>query len=791
MKGKLKATGKLFFVFVFAIFPGIIFAQSVDLTLQVKDSLGGLIQDASVEVKGVVFRDAQTDGQGICLLKALPSGKYQITVKAKGFTQKTVEIELSEESKILEITLTPAPTVAYVSVTSTYLAGKSESLRVIPGSIQTIDKDTLENSRFFTLSEALRRIAGIYTREEEGFGLRPNISIRGTLPTRSAKVLILEDGIPLTYAPYGDNASYYHPPIERFESVEVLKGSGQIAYGPVTVAGVVNYITPNPPQGSNLSIKALSGNRDIFDGSISFGKGFGKAGFVLSFTRKQGQGSRDNVQIGLSDFSSKITQQLDNRNYLTFKFSHLKEDSRVTYSGLTESEYASNPRQNPFRNDSFNAFRTGFSAQHTSVVTAQSSLVTTFYINYFSRDWWRQSSNSNERPNRLGNDPDCRGMQDLYTTCGNQGRLRDYLTWGIEPRFNVNFKIGNSSGDLNLGARIHSEKQDRLQKNGDLPLSRDGVIVENNLRKNLAFAGFIQNRFILKNLAITPGVRIEHIKYKRTNRLNGATGKTALTEVIPGLGITYNLFGKTTVFAGVHRGFAPPRTEDIISNNGGVVDLKSEKSWNYELGIRTRPFDGLRLESTFFWMDYSNQIVPASLAGGVGAAFTNGGKTLHQGVEILARIDSADLVKSRINFYVQTAYTNLQKAEFRGLRYSSVDPDILITGNRLPYTPKTLLDLILGVSYKNFDGFLENNYISRQFSDDLNTIAPTSNGQRGLIGAQNYWNVTVNYRIEKWKTVFFMTMKNLFNKTFIVDRSRGILPSNPRLLQVGFRWNLS
>ncbi|GIU82936.1 MAG: TonB-dependent receptor [Pyrinomonadaceae bacterium] len=781
---------RLLFILGFFLFSNVVFAQSANLALQIRDLLGGLIQGASVEVKGVVSRTAQTDDKGSCLLKALPMGKYQVAVTAKGFASKIVEVELDGESKTIEIVLVPAPAVAYVSVTSNYLAGKPESLEVIPGSFQTIDKDSLENARFFTPSEALRRIAGVYTREEEGFGLRPNISIRGTLPTRSTKVLLLEDGIPLTYAPYGDNASYYHPPIERFESVEVVKGSGQIGYGPVTVAGVVNYITPNPPQDTALSIKAFGGNRDVFDGNISFGKGFGKTGLILNFTRKQGQGARDNVRIGLSDFSSKLVQQLNNRNYLTFKFSHLKEDSRVTYSGLTEAEYASNPRQNPFRNDSFSLFRTGFSVQHTSIVTAQSSLVTTFYINYFSRDWWRQSSNSNERPNRLGNDPDCRGMQDLYTTCGNQGRLRDYLTWGIEPRYNANFKIGDVNNDLSFGIRIHWEKQDRLQKNGDLPLSRDGVIVENNLRKNLAFAGFVQNRFIWKGLAVTPGVRVEHIKYKRTNRLNNTTGETELTEVIPGLGLAYNLFSNTTIFAGVHRGFAPPRTEDIISNNGGVVDLESEKSWNYELGIRTRPFDGLRVESTFFRMDYSNQIVPASLAGGVGATFTNGGKTLHQGIEIFARLDSADILKSKVNFYVQTAYTNLQKAEFRGVRYSSVNTSVLVTGNRLPYTPKTLLDLILGVTYKNFDGFLENNYISRQFSDDLNTITPTPNGQRGLIGAQNYWNVTVNYRIEKWKTVLFMTTKNLFDKTFIVDRSRGILPSSPRLVQLGFKWSL-
>ncbi len=91
----------------------------------------------------------------------------------------------------------------------------------------------------FNFSEALRKVSGVNVRDEEGFGLRPNIGIRGTNPTRSTKILLLEDGVPLAYAPYGDNASYYHPPVERFESIEILKGAGQIEYGPVTVAGAL------------------------------------------------------------------------------------------------------------------------------------------------------------------------------------------------------------------------------------------------------------------------------------------------------------------------------------------------------------------------------------------------------------------------------------------------------------------------------------------------------------------------------------------------------------------------
>lgn len=749
----------------------------------VKDEFSNPITGATVISTKDSNISCVTDRSGKCLLKTTSNTKTQALVKAKGYVEK--KIDLNAGSETVEVILDPL--IAHVSVTSVYLSGGEESLRGIPGSFQMVDKESLEKARNFTSSEALRRVTGIHAREEEGFGLRPNISIRGTLPTRSTKVLLLEDGVPLTYAPYGDNASYYHPPIERFEAIEVLKGSGQIAYGPMTVAGVINYLTPNPPTKRETTLKFTGGNRDIFDGNLSYGQSFGKFGLILNLTRKQGQGARDNVRIGLSDFSSKFSLQLNTKNYLTFKFSHLKEDSRVTYSGLTEAEYAANPRQNPFRNDSFNAFRTGFSVQHTGVIGNHLSSITTAYVHYFSRDWWRQSSNSNERPNRLGSDPDCRGMQDLYTTCGNQGRLRDYLTWGIEPRFNANFNLGKTKNEVNFGFRVHAEQQDRLQKNGDFPWSRDGAIVENNLRRNFAISGFVQHRLILGRVAFIPGVRIEKIRYYRLNRLNSARGKTEITEVIPGLGITANVFKGTTIFVGAHRGFAPPRTEDIISNNGGVVDLESEKSWNYEIGVRTRLYKALRTELTLFQMDYENQIVPASLAGGVGATFTNAGKTLHQGAEFFLRFDSAELIKTRFNIYFQVTHTELSTAEFRGKRYSAINPSVLITGNRLPYAPKRLSDVMLGVSYLNLDAFVETNYISRQFGDDLNRVDPTPNGQQGIIPAQTYVNATLNYRVEKWKTVFYITTKNLLDRTFIVDRSRGILPSMPRLVQIGFK----
>jgi Fe(3+) dicitrate transport protein len=351
--------------------------------------------------------------------------------------------------------------------------------------------------------------------------------------------------------------------------------------------------------------------------------------------------------------------------------------------------------------------------------------------------------------------------------------------------------------ETDFGVRAHYETQQRLQKNGDLPTSRDGVVVEDNERRNQAYSGFVQNRFLFEKFTITPGIRIEHVEFERTNRLanagRGVSGRTDLTQVIPGLGVSYQPAAQFTIFAGAHRGFAPPRTEDIINNTtGGSIDLDPELSWNYELGLRAAPHRGLRFEATLFRMDYENQIVPASLAGGVGSALTNGGSTLHQGAEFTGRIDSGTLFKNPHNFYLRVAYTYLPIAKFTGVRLSSISgfTNVSINGNRLPYAPENLLNANLGYSHPvGIDALIEGIYVGRQFGDDLNfRSSPRADGQLGPISGYAVWNATLNYNVERLRTTFFVTAKNLFDRTYIVDRSRGILPSSPRLMQAGLKF---
>ncbi len=766
---------------------------------QIQDQNGAVIAGSVIRLQQPASgfeRLAKTDDAGNFVFSDLLEGEYSLSVSLQGFSALTRQVQLaSGESSELTIELQPAAIAEEIAVKGNRLAQTPEVVERTPGSIAIIDEKTLEESRVFTFSEALRKVAGIQVRDEEGFGLRPNISIRGLNPTRSSKVLLLEDGIPLTYAPYGDNASYYHPPIDRFESIEVLKGSGQIAYGPITVGGVINYITPNPPAKPAGEITLIGGNRDYFNGHINYGGTWKGVGLLFDYTRKQGDGARDNINSKLNDFTVKSVIGLGSRQALTLKANYYGEDSNVAYSGLRLAEYLADQRQNPFRNDFFYGDRYGASATHSAVFTNHLALTTNLYGNIFRRDWWRQSSNSNQRPNDSA-DPKCGGMQNLNTTCGNEGRLRDYYVWGLEPKFRANYRMFGVNNDADFGFRLHFERQERQQQNGDTPTARVGVVVENNQRKNQAYSGFLQNRFIIGDVTITPGVRLERINYQRTNRLAnsglGVTGKTDLTQAVPGIGIAYSPKPSLTVFAGVHRGFAPPRTEDIINNTtGGSIELDPELSWNYEVGLRGLLYQGVRLEATYFRMDYENQIIAASLAGGVGATLTNAGETLHQGFEFMARVDTGTLTKSRHNVYVSSAYTYLPTAEFIGRRFSNVSgfATTPITGNRLPYAPKQLLNFTVGYSHPaSFNAFLETVYVGRQFGDDLNTVNPTADGQRGLIPSYTVVNATANYSVESWRSTFFLTVKNLADKTYIVDRVRGILPSSPRLAQAGVKF---
>jgi Fe(3+) dicitrate transport protein len=759
---------------------------------RVVDSSGAPVAGADLSLRresDSFLLTARSGDDGRFALDA-PPGEFELSGRAPGFSVARTTVSLPVDgSTEVEFRLQPGVFTEEVTVVGTRLAGSAETLDRLPGSVDVLDRRQLEASRVTNVNEALHKATGVNVRDEEGFALRPNIGIRGLNPTRSSKTLLLEDGLFVTYAPYGDNATYYHPPMERFEAIEIVKGASQIAYGPVTVGGVVNYLTPAPPSRPTASVGLAGGNRDYRSARALAGGTWGATAVLAEYMRKQGDGARDNLHSRVDDANLKAVFTLHPRHTLALRGNYYAEGSQITYSGLTLAEWEAGPRQNPFANDAFDAWRIGASARHTWVVGDESVLTTQLYSSRFSRDWWRQSSHSGQRPNDRS-DPACGGMANLSTTCGNEGRLRDYDHYGIEPRLRAAVRLFGLRSEAEVGLRAHFEVQERRQRNGDAPLARDGRLVEDNRRENQAFSAFVQDRLLLGDFTLSAGVRLEAIDYARTNRLAndgaGASGETSLTQWLPGVGLTWAPGAALNLFGGVHRGFAPPRTEDVISQTGGVVELDAEKSWNLEVGARALPLRGLRLDATVFRNDFENQIVPASLAGGLGATLTNGGETLHEGLEVGARLDSGTLTGSPHNLFLRGALTLLPVARFEGVRFSNVpgSSDVAVTGNRLPYAPETLLTLAAGYTHpRGVTAQVEVVHVGEQFADDLNSVAPSADGQRGLIPAHTVWNVALGWDLRRLS--FFVTAKNLLDELYLADRARGMIPGPPRLVQGG------
>jgi len=656
------------------------------------------------------------------------------------------------------------------------------------GSANVIDQKTLEESRVFTVNEALRQVPGINVRDEEGFGIRPNIGVRGLNPTRSTKVTLLEDGIPLVYAPYGDNASYYHPQIDRYSRIEVVKGANSLLFGPQTIGGVINYITPTPQLEFGGDVSVAVGNRDYLKGKAQL---FGK-GMLLNVIRKQGSGSRDNMEHALDDVNFQYVTPLGGRQALTLRANHYTEDSTVTYSGLTQAEFQNlGPRYNPFKNDKFDIKRLGLSATHEIEFSKDATLTTNLYYQTFDRDWWRQSSNTAD--GQCGNAAFVvNGVSATFANhrlagravnpdanCNStQGRLRNYVTWGVEPRLTVQHKMG----EFQAGVKAHFEEQQRKQINGASPTARTGTLAEDNLRDTTAWSLFVANRFDFGPVTVTPILRHENIDAERSNRMTGAQGSTSLSRTLPGIGAAWALNKDLTVFSSLHKGFAPPRVEDLIGGTGTVTEVGPEDSTNFELGLRSLPMQGVSVQAVYFRTDYDNLIAVGSIAGG-GTPLSQG-KALFEGLELSAE---AALMGG---FFGRLAYTGLPTAE-QSTPFVNVATQAVTAGsaagNRQPYAPKATLTAAVGYRVGGFVGSIEAQHVGRQFTDFANTVAVAANGQTGVIDASTIWNAALNYRFDK-STSAFLAVKNLTDKVYVTDRTRGIQVGQPRLVQAGLKY---
>jgi len=182
-----------------------------------------------------------------------------------------------------------------------------DRLESVPGSYFLVDEKALQERRPFSIQEALNNVPGINVVGENAFGLGVNIGVRGLDPRRTSRTLLMEDGMPLFLAPYADPAAHYTTPLERVQRIEVVKGSGQILYGPQTVGGMINFVTrPVPSDGQvHGTASAMIGNNDFTSLYGSIGAGDERGGLMIDALHKKGDGIRDHHDFEIQEYTAK------------------------------------------------------------------------------------------------------------------------------------------------------------------------------------------------------------------------------------------------------------------------------------------------------------------------------------------------------------------------------------------------------------------------------------------------------------------------------------------------------
>lgn len=765
---------------------------------------GAGVPYANIYVIGTV-KGAYTDSDGAFRIYDLAVGEYSVRISAVGYKSLIQNFKIAN-GQVVELILKFEETGVEMPQ-FTVIAEKDRIFRKVPGAVTYIDNREIKNLNPISGNEVLRRSPGVHVVDEEGIGMRANIGIRGLDPDRSRSVLVLEDGVPVALSPYGEPESYYTPAIDRMSGVEILKGSGQILYGPQTIGGVVNYITANPSQEQEGTVKIQGGQGGFFSGLVSYGNTFGNTGVAVSLLKKRAD------QVGyagfdITDFNTKFLFDLNPKSTLGVKLAVYDETSNSTYIGLTQTMVDRGGQDFVLMapDDRLDVRRYSLSFSHKYAFSENVRLNTIAYGYTTTRNWSRQdfsrNTNSNTPPSNWtgvtwGDTSVPNGAVFMRNSTGN--RNRQFEVAGIEPRLEIGHNLFSIRNELIVGTRFLYERAFEQRVNGTKAGVRSGNLVEDEMRTGYAMSAYVQNKFNLSDrLLVSGGVRVEHFDYERDIfrrsfpgvgiRDTSLVSSNAISGVIPGVGLNYKANSNMAVFGGIHKGFAPPRVKDAISNLGEVYELDAEKSWNYELGFRSDVKNWIFIEVTGFIMDFSNQVIPVSeSSGGAGTGLVNGGATLHRGVEGAGVIEVSKILgwrRIKLVYDLNTAFVDARYSEDRFLG------DVNISGNVTPYAPRLFFNSAITLETQGgFQGRLVGNYVSSQFTDELNTVVPAASGEIGQMSSYFTLDAVMQYHISKLKSTFNLTVKNLTDQRYIVSRRpQGIRLGMPRMITAGFEF---
>ena len=689
------------------------------------------------------------------------------------------------------------------------------------GASYFLSTEELNDFGYSDINRALKAVPGVNFYEEDGFGLRPNISLRGTSPQRSSKITLMEDGVLIAPAPYSSPAAYYFPSIARMEAVEILKGSSQVQYGPFTTGGVINMISTTIPE-ENVKAKFQSSYGSYNSNQIytSIGQSSENIGYVIEYLSMSSDGFKklnmfENTGFDITDLMGKIRIQSDKNSstpqLFEVKYHLFDELSNETYLGITKQDFENTPfiRYATSQQDKMDAKQTQLMLTHSINLTPRFTIVTNGYKNIFSRNWYKLNNvvlnNVSKSLDDVLNNP-LENLDFLNVLKGEVNSERDalilrannrvYTSMGLQTKIDIHW-YGNSGGfhDIEVGARYHFDEEDRFQwedgyqiQNNSLSLTSQGAkgAKGNRIASATAFASYVLYKYKFNNFTFTPGIRMESINLKRVdygssnpnrNYQNSDVRENDITAFIPGIGFNYTYSNQVSFFGGVHKGFSPP---------GNAPGEKPEKSTNFELGSR---FANGKLSGEFigYFNDYTN-LLGSDLAasGGTGSLDQfNAGSVHVSGIELLLNYNFTP-PEASIQLPFSFAYT-LTNAFFQSSFGSDEDIwGVVNFGDRVPYIPKNQWTLTARLEHNRYEINLSSRFNGAFAIQAVSSLVGFSED----VPSNFIVDFFARYHINKQLRLTAQIV-NLFNEVYLASRvPAGFRPGHPFGLTLGIQLNL-
>jgi Fe(3+) dicitrate transport protein len=603
----------------------------------------------------------------------------------------------------------------------------------VAGSAHRKDEEELERDEDDDPHRVLR-FPGVYVRGEDGYGLRPNIGMRGAISDRSKKVTLMEDGVLLGPAPYSAPAAYYFPIMTRMTAVEVFKGPSAIRYGPQTIGGAINFVTRRIPWGHTFGADIAAGSELYGKGHGYYGYGTDHWGVLVEGVRLRSNGFKDlDAPASLGDppntgfdkielmAKGRVNTNPAGRVYHEglLKLGYGREVSNETYLGLSDADFEEAPlrRYAASQLDRMKWDRTLVELSHAMIVRRKLALRTTLYRHDFHRAWFKLNRFAGEAEggpalSDILADPSS-GQRAVYydvltgaqdSTAPGETLLvgtndRTFVSQGIQTNGAWTVpKLGPVAQTIRFGIRLHHDSIERLHTEDGF-LMRSSRLVSNgapraitteNSASTVAGAGYLADEVAIWRFLVAPGVRFEHILTDFEDHASGEVVAGNQQALLPGIGVLYQVVGdprkpesiRLALLSGVHQGFSPVAP-------GQSSDVLPEVALNYEGGARFGGAEYVEAEAIAFFSDYSNITGQCTFSSGCSEDLLddqfNGGEAHVYGVEASAGTDIPTPVDIHLPIKVSYTFTG---SSFRQ-SFTSADPLFgeVTEGDDVPYIP--------------------------------------------------------------------------------------------------------